>query len=468
MSYSKLIIKNFGKIKEAEIELSNFILFIGDNNSGKSYLMTLIYGLMKYSKEIADIMFQDKEFIYSLEEYKKIKDIVNKYIEINIEINDVKYIIDCFFYYMKNNDYNYIYNIDKKYNVLKKEEVNVLYNLLNKLLNKYKIEILQFIFNDDDNVIYLENIYFDYSNYFFNILFTKNLFITYKEIGFFQSLILDNENIDYFSKIRDIITYILENNFSSLKFLPTSRTGFLLTYKELSKISNMQQFSIGEKKEKTLFQKPIIDFINSLIGLSYNYKENEKYKDIIEILENNILKGNININKETNAMYYQPNKSDLKVPMHLCSAVITEVAPLYLFLKYYNIFGDLFIEEPELSLHLKLQKQLSRVLINLVNKKRNVIISTHSDTILEHINNMTVLHSMKDDNKKNQILKEYSYTEDDTIDIGKIRIYQFDTDDNDITTIKELKGDRETGFYIETFHKYINNASLEYDAINED
>lgn len=56
MSYSKLIIKNFGKIKEAEIELSNLILFIGDNNSGKSYLMTLIYGLMKYSKSIADIM----------------------------------------------------------------------------------------------------------------------------------------------------------------------------------------------------------------------------------------------------------------------------------------------------------------------------------------------------------------------------------------------------------------------------
>ena len=105
---------------------------------------------------------------------------------------------------------------------------------------------------------------------------------------------------------------------------------------------------------------------------------------------------------------------------------------------------------------------------NLVNKKSNIVISTHSDTILEHINNMAVLHSMKDENKKNQILKNYSYTENDTIDIDKIRIYQFDTDDNDMTTIKELKGDRETGFYIETFHKYINKASLEYDVINNE
>ncbi|WP_300713765.1 AAA family ATPase, partial [uncultured Brachyspira sp.] len=132
MSYSKLIIKNFGKIKEAEIELSNFILFIGDNNSGKSYLMTLIYGLIKYNNNIANIMLQDKEFIYSLEEYKKIKDIVDKYININdIEIKNNSFILDSFLIYK---------NADKQFNLLKKNEVDLFYELLNKLLNKYKTE----------------------------------------------------------------------------------------------------------------------------------------------------------------------------------------------------------------------------------------------------------------------------------------------------------------------------------------
>lgn len=462
MSYSKLIIKNFGKIKEAEIELSNLILFIGDNNSGKSYFMTLIYGLMEYSRDIVDIMFQNKDFIYSLEEYEKIKDIIDKYIKINdIENNNsiFKDYLD-----MVKEDKN-ISIIDKyiqnKYNLLQKKEVNIFISILNKLFDKYKTEILKFIFNDSSKIINLEVIRFDFSNFLYNIFLAKDYIFYYSErsigsMGF--------DNMSYIFILKLILIGILSIN---TDFLPTSRTGFLLTYKELSKISNMNQFSIGDKKEKTLFQKPIIDFINSLIGLS-NYEENKEFKDVIEIFENNILKGKININEETDAMYYQPNNKDLKVPMHLCSAVITEVAPLYLFLKYKDIVGDLFIEEPELSLHLKLQKQLARVLINIVNKKRNIIVSTHSDTILEHINNMAVLHSMKDEDKKNQILKEYSYTENDTIDIDKIRIYQFDTDDNDITTIKELKGDRETGFYIETFHKYINNASIEYDAINED
>lgn len=460
MSYSKLIIKNFGKIKEAEIELSNFILFIGDNNSGKSYLMTLIYGLMKYNHSIANIMLQDKEFIYSLEEYKAIQDIVNKYKKINdIEIEDE----DLFF-----SDFLISGNALQKYNLLQKDEVNIFYSFLNKLLNKYKTDILKFIFNDNDNIINLESIYFDNSNCSFNIFITKKFLFCHNFNYISQLPIGSDADIIYSNIIHSTISSILKDNFFELNFFPTSRTGFLLTYKELSKISNMNQFSIGEKKEKTIFQKPIIDFINSLIDLSYNYEESEDVKEIIEIFENNIFKGKINLNKETNAMYYQPNNSNLKIPMHLCSAVITEAAPLYLFLKYKKIVTDFFIEEPELSLHLKLQKQIARILINLVNKKSNIVISTHSDTILEHINNMVVLHGMKNENKKNQILKEYSYTKNDTIDIDKIRIYQFDTDDNDMTTIKELKGDRETGFYIETFHKYINNASLEYDVINNE
>ena len=146
MSYSKLIIKNFGKIKEAEIELSNFILFIGDNNSGKSYLMTLIYGLMKYNHSIANIMLQDKEFIYSLEEYQKIKDIVDKYIKINEKIKNNSIVIDSFLIYK---------DADKKLNLLKKDEINLFNELLNKLLNKYKIKILRFIFNDDF-IVYLK------------------------------------------------------------------------------------------------------------------------------------------------------------------------------------------------------------------------------------------------------------------------------------------------------------------------
>ena len=38
-------IKNFGKVKSAEISIGGFSVFVGNNNSGKTYIMQLIYGI---------------------------------------------------------------------------------------------------------------------------------------------------------------------------------------------------------------------------------------------------------------------------------------------------------------------------------------------------------------------------------------------------------------------------------------
>ncbi|MDE6725963.1 MAG: ATP-binding protein, partial [Ruminiclostridium sp.] len=48
-------VRNFGKIESADIDLSNLVIFVGENNSGKTYLMQLIYGLFSffYSREFS-------------------------------------------------------------------------------------------------------------------------------------------------------------------------------------------------------------------------------------------------------------------------------------------------------------------------------------------------------------------------------------------------------------------------------
>lgn len=47
----KLKISEYGKIKSAEIEAAPFTLFVGDNNSGKSYLMSLLWGIQNLGAE---------------------------------------------------------------------------------------------------------------------------------------------------------------------------------------------------------------------------------------------------------------------------------------------------------------------------------------------------------------------------------------------------------------------------------
>ena len=41
-------IRNFGKIESADIDLGNLTIFVGENNSGKTYIMQLIYGLINF------------------------------------------------------------------------------------------------------------------------------------------------------------------------------------------------------------------------------------------------------------------------------------------------------------------------------------------------------------------------------------------------------------------------------------
>lgn len=41
----KLKVSGYGKIGNAEIEVAPLTLFVGDNNSGKSYLMSLLWGI---------------------------------------------------------------------------------------------------------------------------------------------------------------------------------------------------------------------------------------------------------------------------------------------------------------------------------------------------------------------------------------------------------------------------------------
>lgn len=448
MKYTKLTLKNFGKIKKAEIELSPFLLFIGDNNSGKSYLMTLIYGLIKYYNEIEEILFEDEDFILNCDIYKDIESIIEE----NIKANK--------------NKGNEIF--------LTIEELKLFNNLFNLLLNRSKEEIINYIFNSN-NEINLDDIQFDLnmSDSKIQIINENGFYYEYKYTkGEFYTL-LQNNNLNFYKGILRIIfekciEYTKGDYINRSVFLPTSRTGFLLSRKELAKKSVKAYFSKSIIKKTTTFQKPIIDFINNLIGLTDKLNSEKEYNEIFNIFKNNIFKGDIIFNKETDSIYYEPtNNKDLKFFMYLSSAVITEVAPLFLFLKYGTLYNTFFVEEPEMSLHLKLQKEIARILINLVNINKHIIISTHSDTILEHINNMVKLNGIKDKEKRNSLIENYSYTEKDILDVEKIRIYQFDTDENDSTDIKELKGDK-NGFYISTFHNYIDKASDEYYDIYDE
>ena len=47
-----LKVERFGKIKQGEIDIAPLMLFVGDNNSGKSYLMSLLWGVLSEGRKL--------------------------------------------------------------------------------------------------------------------------------------------------------------------------------------------------------------------------------------------------------------------------------------------------------------------------------------------------------------------------------------------------------------------------------
>ena len=477
--YPTLYVKNFAKIKEAEIELAPFTLFIGDNNSGKSYLMTLIYGLIKDTYNIINMIFKNKELVNSTEEYSKVKNIINSYIN-SLHYN--KLILEDEF------------EEDIK---LRDNEVKEFINLFNVLLNKNIKEVVNYIFNTNDGEIILESfkVNFDcYMDKLFSIEKSKVIDRNMKEVNSIYILYNNNgvgynfleDNIDYTSIIKIFLNFIINIYFSNFisdnintYFLPVSRTGFLLSYTDIVKSSlelKYDAYAINKENQGNNLPRPVIDFLFNFTDLPYRKMKKKQYihrrinqVNIIKILENDIIDGKVDVDEETGSIYYQPNhvynSGQSVFPMHLCSSVITELTPLILFLKYYGYYKNIIMEEPEISLHPYLQQQLTRVFIKLVNSGKNVLITTHSDTIVQHINNMIKLNANEKERRK-ELMEKYKYDEDDIISEDKIRMYQFDAKE-DGTEVKPLESSK-YGFEVPTFNEILIKISEEIQEFQEE
>lgn len=448
--YTTIYVKNFAKIKKAEIELAPFTLFIGDNNSGKSYLASLVWYIQSSNLLTLNRYRQDKN---KYKEYKSLNNLCNKIInnkekEFKIKIDD-NIIDECIV----------LFNT-----MLKNRKNKILEELFNfkdikiSKLTVYKADI-------DYNIKISSNILENEKTKLFRIALKPNYGIR----GIILNVANNKRNIIkrrlfsfLFDTIIDIILF--RDRYLNKLFLPVARTGFLLLKDiVIDKAFDTLFDNKLEKKEIVKLTKPLENFIRRLSMLR---SENEKNNNIINFIENDIIKGKIYLdNMPSPQVHYKSNNSDMDFQMHVSSAVITELAPLILFLKYSKYNENIIMEEPEISLHPSLQQQLTRVFIKLVNSGKNVLITTHSDTIVQHINNMIKLNANEKERQK-ELMEKYKYDEDDIISEKNIRMYQFDAKE-DRTEVRELESSK-YGFEVPTFNEILIKISKEIQEFQEE
>jgi len=451
-------VRNFGKIESADIDMSNLTIFVGENNSGKTYIMQLIYGV------IDSLIVNSNDFKFFVADENIIK-LDSE--EVTVKAEDSKLFIsiqDCINRYLDKNKDMIIERIFHTKNLA----IESLWIELNPLEYDYTFKLIKNgnLVNNGGFTVSLPV----YSGEYFGcdiIYGTNSVAKVDVGIGISTNEIEECVNQVFFDLI---LTHDLNINdfivkYTPILYLPASRSGIMLLYANYLANDMNNKVTVTHEKKSTENEygvtEPVYDFLMFL--LKHKDSENPvEYKGkILDFINENIINGSLA--KVGNTMRYTPESSDGSIPIYLSSSLVSELAPICQVLSGINNIEYILYDEVETCQHPTKQLQLARMLIRMVNEGYKMIVSTHSDTMAAAINNLITL-SYKKDSKK--LAEELGYSEDDLLKDSDVHAYQFKIDEvTGKTKIEEIQSHFSLGigFDFDIFNK--TNDKIYQDAV---
>ena len=443
-----LHVENFARIDSADIEIAPLMCFVGDNNSGKSYIMTLLWGIIANGRMF---YYDQNKCCIDSPEYAECNEWllanVGKKVEITPDIAQ-KY-IDWF---------NKILDFNK---------AELLQNIFNYKMEIGRIEIRNFTTDNlvritlNDKTAQRGYGYIPKSATEFEV----DIYVGDAESNFFVNFLICWHLLMF--DLTRIANSLEDKDGEPPTYLPASRTGLLLVHKLIASRATRNLFSINPigNFQETL-TAPYVQFLELLIKLQNTAEiTNERKLTLIKFLQNELIHGDVTVKEDGKAIRYLPEDSNTELPMSITSSVVTEITSLLLLLTTRLPLRLIIIEEPEAHLHPALQKKIAQFLIRLVHNGVPIWITTHSDTLLQHFNNMIKLNNRSADERE-ELLKEFNYTKEDLLNPDEINLYQFERGEK-ITTIQKLKSGT-YGFVAPSFNKAIDKLMSEIFAFQED
>ncbi len=188
-------------------------------------------------------------------------------------------------------------------------------------------------------------------------------------------------------------------------YLPADRTGVMHSHQVVvsALVQNASSAGIRPFGNTPILSGVLADFLSELIEMSGMPSMSYRFDYIEELamrLEENVLGGAVRM-ETTQTGYpsftYRPKDWDANLPLTRASSMVSELAPVALYLRHLVQPGDvLIIEEPESHLHPAMQVAFTRELAAAVRAGIRVIVTTHSEWLLEELANLVRLSQVPD------------------------------------------------------------------------
>ena len=178
-------------------------------------------------------------------------------------------------------------------------------------------------------------------------------------------------------------------------YLPAARSGIMQGHRVIasSLVARSTRAGLERFPELPTFSGVMADFMQGLILYNEAESGGRSVKELAGRLEQEALAGQVRIRRPTPGGYpefiYRPQGTKQDVRLSRASSMVSELAPVVLFLRGAVGRGDtLLIEEPEAHLHPAAQTRMAVALARLVRAGVRVVVTTHSDWLLKEIGNL--------------------------------------------------------------------------------
>ena len=447
----KATFKNLGAIKDATLDVGDFTILTGRNNTGKTYATYAIYGFLRSWRDIR---------VHS-QRSGKLGQALLADNEVAIDLND-------------------------------KEQQEFPAQFLRRSAHMFSRALGRLFASDESDNRFkdavfelgLPNIELDQNEDF---ILSKRGFVATRDKGNATLFVKRNSE----GTIRRVP---LQGNFAASMLLDeliaesflghllprpviltSERTGISLFWRELDtqknvlvdKLKNMGSEKINVhqlvSEMSARYARPIQDNIDTTRNFPLLFKETSylasKHPEVLEAFA--ILAGGsykVGVGKEP---HFAPNakaKRKGSIPLYLGSSSVRSLMSLGSYLQHEARRGDLLmIDEPELNLHPEGQRQLGRVLALLVNAGVKVFVTTHSDYLVREVNTLVKLNG--DFPNKTKLLKKLRYNTAECLKPSQVKLYVAEN-----STLSPV-GVAEGGFSRSTFDEVLTEMSKVEDTL---
>lgn len=467
----ELEVTDFGPIVEANIELRPLTVFVGPSNTGKSWLAILIYALHRYFSgsqpsrsrkplqvetvnALVEWVYRVTSDPYNSSDFDFLPDAIAT--EVRSELNEQGNQL-C-------SEIGRAFGIEQFGALIRKEKRdradvtirrffrNDLSPLKHKLTfgaheAKLNIEIpekIEITLEPDDEFHFRiehvsENFKFDDSEEYDMDLFYDTLH-HWKNV--FEEI------------IRRSLPYMFSHLYLPAFYLPADRTGVMHAHSAIvsAMIGNAPMTGLRPTARTPMLSGVLADFLQQLISIDYpKYMQRESYRreqiELVKNIEKMIIGGTVNVDRSELIHYprftYSPEGWKDALPLMNTSSMVSELVPVVLYLRH-MVGPDnvLIIEEPESHLHPGMQVKFIRLLAAVVNSGVRVIITTHSEWVLDELANIVMSSDLTETSRQGIVGADVALRPD------QVGAWLFEPKHRPKgSTVRELKLDDVTGLY---------------------